>query len=352
MTSTIEKIATTYLESGSVNWQVGIELHNKLIVDNPSLAKACLKRSIELKPILVKRLNLKDDELRLISERHSLVALDHAAYNLGRYFKVPTINSRETLDLEIFQILSTETSRFPIKKIQKSEKVFGFGSCFAVNFINYLHKLDIDAHSSIISEDINCPINNLLLLKWIFKNEESSLINDLKEFNPDIDRLDLLNKFKDANHIVLTLGASFFLIKNGEKMEITLKPSSNTKYTFQNINSLKQSITQIIELINSVNNKVNIIISVSPIPLRATLDGRDPVSANVASKSALRAAIEELMIENKLSFTYLPIYDAVIGLSPYMGFASFGTDDGESRHLNGEIINSIMRQMTDLIIEA
>jgi hypothetical protein len=210
--------------------------------------------------------------------------------------------------------------------------------------------LDIEAYSSVISEDINCPINNLLLLKWVFRNEECGLINDLKEFNPDIDRLDLFKKFKDANHIVLTLGASFFLIKNQE--EITLKPSSNTKYTFQNISSLKQSISQIIELINAVNNKANIIISVSPIPLRATLDGRDPVSANVASKSALRAAIEELIIEAKLSFTYLPIYDAVIGLSPYMSMAAFGTDDGEPRHLNGEIINSIMRQITDLIIEA
>jgi hypothetical protein len=353
MTTATEKIATTYLESGSVNWQVGIELHNNLILDNPLLAKACLKRSVEIKPTLVKRLKLKDDELRLISERHSLVALDDAVANrLGNYFKVPFINTMETLDLEIFQILSTETKRFSIKKILKSEKVFGFGSCFAINFINYLHKLDLNACSSVISEDINCPINNLLLLKWVFKNEECSLINELKEFNPDIDRLDLLKNFKDANHIVLTLGASFFLIKNQVTMEITLKPSSITKYTFQNINSLKQSITQIVELIKSINSRANIIISVSPIPLKATLDGRDPVSTNIVSKSALRAAIEELLIENKLPFTYLPIYDAVIGLSPYMGMAAFGTDDGNSRHLNGEIINSIMRQIADLIIEA
>jgi hypothetical protein len=349
--TTLDEIANNYLEANSVNWRLGINLHNDLIALNPELARACLKRSIELKPTLVRRLNLKDDELNYIAQKHLLIALNDSL-NIGTYFKVPTINSNEELDLQIFSILSNEINRHSkVNKIKKQDKVFGFGSCFAVNFVNYLNRLGIDSHSSIISEDVNSPINNLLLLKWVFQNEESQLINDLKQLNPDIDRLILFKHFKESDHIVLTLGSSFYLTKSCENSEITLKPTRNSKYSFQTVGSIKESIAELIKLIQGVNSKVNIFITVSPIPLRGVLDLRDPVTANIASKAALRAAIEELIVEKKLSFTYLPIYDSIMGLSPYMNTPTFGTDDGESRHLNGFVINSIMKQMSQLIVE-
>jgi hypothetical protein len=348
--TTLDEIANNYLEANSVNWQLGLQLYNKLITLNPLLAEACLKRSVELKPTLVKRLNLGSYELKKIAERHKLIALDDSI-NLGTYYKISTINSEKDLDLAIFSILSSETARWSISKIQKNEKVFGFGSCFAINFINYLNKLGINAHSSIIAEDVNCPINNLLLLKWVFQNEESQLIDDLKQMNPDIDRLILFKNFKESDHIVLTLGSSFYLTKSSENSEITLKPTRSSKYSFQTVGSIKESIAELIKLIQGVNSKVNIFITVSPIPLRGVLDRRDPITANIASKAALRTAIEELIIEKKFSFTYLPIYDSIIGLSPYMNTPTFGTDDGESRHLNGFVINSIMKQMSQLIIE-
>lgn len=347
----LENIATNYLESNSVNWRMGVELNNKLALQNPALAFACLKRSIELKPTLVKRFNLKSPELIQVANTHQTIALDDCV-SVGTYFKVPTINSKEIIDLEIFSILSNEISRCPtLKKIRKQEKIFGFGSCFAINFVNYLNKVGLDAYSTIISEDINCPINNLLLLKWIFQNEESRLILDLKQLNPDIERLTLLKRFKESDHIFLTLGSSFYLINNQEKPEITLKPTKNTRYSLQTISSAKESIKELVKLIHLFNNKVNIFITVSPIPLRGVLDARNPVAANIASKAVLRAAIEELIIEQELSFTYLPIYDAIIGLCPYLSMPAFGTDDGESRHLNGFIINSMMKQVSQLIVE-
>lgn len=349
--NTLDEIANNYLEANSVNWRLGINLYNDLIELNPELARACLKRSIELKPILVKQLNLKDDDLKHIAEKHLPIFLDRSL-SIGTYYKVPTINSNEELDLQIFSILSNEISRdSKVNKIKKQDKVFGFGSCFAVNFVNYLNRLGIDSHSSIISEDVNSPINNVLLLKWIFQNEESQLTNDLKQLNPDINRLILYENFKESDHVVLTLGSSFYLTKSSENSEITLKPTRNSKYSFQTVGSIKESIAELIKLIQGVNSKVNIFITVSPIPLRGVLDLRDPVTANIASKAALRAAIEELIVEKKLSFTYLPIYDSIIGLSPYMNTPTFGTDDGESRHLNGFVINSIMKQMSQLIIE-
>lgn len=347
----LNEIAQNYLETNQVNWRLGIHLYNELSVVNPELARACLKRSIELKPTLVRRLNLRDDDLKSIAQKHLLIALDDSL-NIGTYFKIPTIDSISQLDLQIYSILSNEISRAKeFKKIKKHDRVFGFGSCFAVNFVNYLNKLGINSHSSIISEDVNSPINNLQLLKWIFKNEESQLTNDLKNLNPDIDRKVLLQKFQESDHIILTLGSSFYLTKNEENPTITLKPTGNTKYQFQSIDSIKYSIIEIVDIIKLFNTKVNLIITVSPIPLRGVLDGRNPLVANCASKAALRTAIEELLISKEQCFNYLPIYDAIVGLSPYVNSPTFGTDDGESRHLNGFIINSVMKQISQLIIE-
>lgn len=347
----LNEIAHNYLESYSVNWSLGIHLYNQLIAVNPELARTCLQRSIELKPALVRRLNLKDDHLRSIAEKHTLIALDNSL-NIGTYFKVPTIDSIKELDLQIYSILSNEISQHKqIKMIKKHDKVFGFGSCFAINFVNHLNKLGINAYSSVISEDINSPINNLQLLKWIFYNEESNLITDLKNLNPDIKREDLLLKFSQCDHVVLTLGSCFYLTKNKENPSLTLIPTQNTDYKFQLVDSIKDSIIEIVKIIKFFNSKVNLIVTVSPIPIRGVLDYRNPVAANIASKAALRTAIEELMLFENHSFNYLPIYDAVIGLSPYINHATFGTDDGESRHLNGLIINSIMNQISELILE-
>lgn len=107
---TLDEIANNYLRANSVNWQLCIQLYNELITLNPKLAEACLKRSVELKPALVKRLNLRNDELTKIAERHKLIALDDSI-NLGTYYQISTINSEEDLDLAIFSIISSETAR-------------------------------------------------------------------------------------------------------------------------------------------------------------------------------------------------------------------------------------------------
>lgn len=228
--------------------------------------------------------------------------------------------------------------------------VFGFGSCFAVNFVNYLHNHGIRATSSVLSEDINSPKNNHGLLDWVINGSSNHVSEQLHKLNPDFDAPALVANLRGATHIVLTLGTVFYLTRAGADGSIkpVLVPAPGTVTTAAPFEELRNDIAGILRLVRQANPAASIFLTVSPIPVRGVMHQANPVVANTFSKSLLRSAVESL--RDRELFSYLPIYDAIIGLSPHMDFAAFGKDDGDCRHLNGAIIDSVMRQVTALIV--
>lgn len=351
--SEIEKNARTWLGSHSVNWELGLDLLEAMMASggDRALAADVMRRVIEIKPALVKKFGIADPALLAIADRHTPIVLD-SVVRAGAYYKVPVIGDIAALDLEVFSILSGELTLGDDDRIGADATVFGFGSCFAVNFVNYLHNHGVRARSSVLSEDINSPRNNRCLLAWVIDGEENHVSAQLHKLNPEFDPAALRENLRSASHIVLTMGTVFSLTrKNADGSPApALVPAPGTVTTAATYDELRQDMTAIVQLVRRVNPAARIFLTVSPIPFRGIMHQANPVAANNFSKSLLRAAVESLRGE-KL-FTYLPIYDAVIGLSPHMDFAAFGKDDGESRHLNGAIIDAIMRQITSLIVKA
>lgn len=349
--SEIEKNASNFLSSHSVNWQLGLDILEALVVSqgDKALARQVLHRVVELKPTLAKKFGTQDPVLNAIANRHVFIALDDVV-RLGAYYKVPVIKEVGQLDLEIFAVLSSEIKLAETDWITPGAHVFGFGSCFAVNFINHLNRMGITASSSVLSEDINSPRNNCHLLDWVLNGRVNYISEQLPKLNPEFNPAEFLARLKSATHIVLTLGTVYFLARIGDDGAAlpALIPGRGTVTVSPSFGELQKDIDEILKLLRQVNPGAVVMVTVSPVPLRGVMHKANPVVANMFSKSMLRAAIESFRGAGR--FTYLPIYDAILGLAPHSDFAAFGKDDGECRHLNGLIIDSVMRQITSLIV--
>jgi hypothetical protein len=343
----LANLANHFLESSSINWQLGLDLYNKLILfpGHESLTSLLIKRVVELKPNLVKRFGIEDRSLTEIAERHQEIVLNDK-FLMNKNFDIKTINSQNDFELFAYSIFEDVLKNINIKKINSKSKVFGFGSCFAVNFINHLNHLNINASSSVLSEDINSPVNNIMLLKFILQEIQSDFVGELLRLNKDFDVEQIRSSIIHSSHIVLTLGSAFHLVSDQEKN--ILIPTKSSKTVVANFQDLLSAVNEIFDLIRKFNNKATIFLTVSPIPLKGVMGQSSAINANILSKSLLRSVVNYLDHDK---FTYLPLYDILNAAAGYSNRAFFGLDDGNSRHLNGDVIKILMNTVTSFIVE-
>jgi hypothetical protein len=121
-----------------------------------------------------------------------------------------------------------------------------------------------------------------------------------------------------ADYMVFTLGLSEGWINSTHNYEYPMCPGTaagsfdKTEHEFFN-----QSFTEILRNLKislnhmrKLNSKLKVILTVSPVPITATMTGKHVLTANSGSKSTLRAVCEELYRE--LDFVdYFPAYDIV-----------------------------------------
>jgi hypothetical protein len=349
----IEEKARYFLESGDLNWRLGLDIFKQLNKPkDATLSLDILKRTLEIKPKLIKLLKIKQQDLISITERHSQFYLDDDQKSI-REFNVKNIQNINDLDLFIFSIFSEELQGKVANKITKNSKIFGLGSCFAVNFINYIANLGHHANSSVLAEDINSPKNNKLLLQYIFQNKNSRFANLLKSSKSEFNSIDfefIKTSIENSSHIVLTLGSAYHLIDTQilSSDNVVLKPHQGTVTVLSEFNEIKENIEEIIDIIKEVNPNVTIFLTVSPIPLKGIMHHQSAIVANHLSKSILRSAAHFIHRENCI---YLPIYDVVNVAGLYSNEALFGLDDGNARHLNGRVIKSIMQNLEQFVID-
>lgn len=81
-------------------------------------------------------------------------------------------------------------------------------------------------------------------------------------------------------------------------------------FTNQTFPFIRQQLTDLIRKVRAVNNKIKFILTVSPVPLTATMSGKHILIANSESKSTLRA-ISSLFAEQFAFVDYFPSYELI-----------------------------------------
>lgn len=96
-----------------------------------------------------------------------------------------------------------------------------------------------------------------------------------------------------------------------------------------------ENLQLVVDLFTANNPNGHILLTTSPVPLRATFRQMNAVVADSAGKAMLRAAVDRVCTDNPTSVTYFPSYEIVTRLfpEPY---------EQDNRHVRREAVRAIM----------
>ncbi|WP_227441343.1 GSCFA domain-containing protein [Methylobacterium sp. W2] len=218
--------------------------------------------------------------------------------------------------------------------VTKSTPIVAFGSCFANNISNHLDtrgynvltKKDNKAYVTAMGDGIVHTSAIRQQFEWAWENSFPTEAlwegYDHEEFGYSEEaRLDTKKLFDTAEVFIITLGLSeiWYDEPTGEVFWRTppkgkLDPSRH-KFRVATFTETKENIYAVRALIEKYNPQAKVVITVSPIPLAASFRPVSCLSANAASKSIIRAAVDEFYRETKdldPNLYYFPSYDIVL----------------------------------------
>jgi len=271
-------------------------------------------------------------------------------------------DEKKQLKLSRFPILKSElktleetASKYVIGQIPldmrvdfSESKIITLGSCFATNLSESLKTNGIAVNHIRYSEEINSTLANYEMLKWAYGqniSEELAAFFDKKFASSS--KVQIKETIQESDLVIFTLGVApcFFNKSTGEfsiPAEGGIKAWRNN-YEFRNT-SVEENIMAlegITDLIKNANSSTKLIFTLSPVPLKATLEDIPIFQADTVSKSILRVALDRF-IRITPNVMYWPSYEIVRSLGVY--FENFyGSDDGRNRHVSNKIVDVIIK---------
>ena len=266
-------------------------------------------------------------------------------------------------------------------KMQREDKIFAIGSCFARGVELALIDQKMDVLSKTAEFDSFPAMNGELELGFTNKYNTFSIYNELRwaldpaaEFprqslvdlgngifydphtNPalqlasleeTIHRREIMQRVNrrilQCRVVIITLGLVEVWRDNIANVFINqLIPGMHSSYPdryelhLTNFVENLSNLEQIHGLLSQLGHRdVQIIVTVSPVPLQATFSGEDVVIANTYSKSLLRAVAQEWAAAHK-NVHYFPSYEIVQNSDRSL------TWEEDMRHIKGNVVRHIM----------
>jgi len=270
----------------------------------------------------------------------------------------------------------------PEFKFARTDKIFAIGSCFARGLENALSADKIKV-LSITDEFDKYPLsregvtrrgymnkyNSYTIyyeLLWAFENlnlkgeyfveSTGGIFVDLhtnptlvpSNFNTTLEKRNKLRKIilkiQECRLLSITLGLieTWYDSKNGVYLNMTPSPRLLSKYPGRfelrilDFNENLANLKKIYDLLTKYCNKnLDIIITVSPIPLQATYSNKDVIVANMLSKATLRTAVDTWANMHS-NVHYFPSYEIVMFSNQRIIW------NQDKRHLKGVMAQYIM----------
>ena len=164
--------------------------------------------------------------------------------------------------------------------------------------------------------------------------------NDMKR-ELEEHRIAVHQAFTQAKVIIITVGQAEVWYDKRDGVVFPMAPP--TKVFDREIHDFRVStfgenldnLKAIYRLIKAHNPDAQLVITVSPVPLRATFRAANSIEANCASKSMLRAAVDEFVRSHGSDVSYFPAYEIVTCThkEPF---------EADARHVQSATVESIM----------
>jgi hypothetical protein len=241
----------------------------------------------------------------------------------------------------------------PRAQFSKSDQFVTMGSCFATNLAAGLRNQNIRCRNYNFPEEINNTYTNLDFVNSLSPSENGALeVGSVQQEYYDL--------IRNAQAVIYTCGTSIAFRDGGGNIIIPKRIHEMVRYgrgeSLDVVNvSVDENFSNLIKIIGIIQNiqpDIKIIMTVSPVPLARTFGSESAVIADCVSKSSLRVAVDMVIRENVENVYYWPSFEIAKWLLPhYGGHVSpslfFGADDGESRHVSKEMIDTIVGSFID-----
>lgn len=234
-------------------------------------------------------------------------------------------------------------------ELKPGVRVVTQGSCFADNLARSLRRYPLKVEGISCGEEHNSTFANRIAIQWMLDGPSSENTTIAAENLGADQQARYRQVLESADIYVYTLGvaAGFFHRDTGDFMmpraTATSKIAQIRRGVFRTSSVAEnvENLLYIVDRLTALNPRIKIVLSVSPVPLQATLELNSAVVADCVSKSTLRVAAHEVLKEGRPNVIYWPSFEMVRWLGAHRG-PVFGNDDGSSNHVDFSVIDAII----------
>lgn len=260
----------------------------------------------------------------------------------------PALHPRLTSDYDDFDRFAERFVLTEVAGIEpfltKRSKCFTAGSCFAANIALGLTAQGIAAATVGVPEEINSTYANRYLFEWILDGPTERTAT-YQEYFGEEKRREYRDSLASADVVIISLGVApcFFHRETGEFAATfgTHLYSQQHEFRTTSVAENVANIKAIVACLQRLNPAMKIVLTVSPVPLKGTLEMRSAVVADSVSKSTLRVAAHEVTTELAGQVIYWPSFEMVRWYGGHAGRV-FGNDDESAFHVSQDLIARIL----------
>jgi len=236
-------------------------------------------------------------------------------------------------------------------------RLLTMGSCFAQELRNYLVTQGLTSDWLTVPPGLNNTFAIRQFVEWCLTGNQSSDAywydeadgGGAQKWIPEGSYLQYLDIFKRIDGLVLTVGLAevWHDVSTGgvywRGVPSSIYDPEKHKCRMSTVQENVDNLTRTIALLHEARPQLPIIVTLSPVPLRATFEAMSCFAADCISKSTLRVAIDEVMKKNLSHVRYWPSFEIVRWLGAHIDRAMFG-EDGNTRHVNRFTVKLVLDQ--------
>jgi hypothetical protein len=246
--------------------------------------------------------------------------------------------------------------------LSADDSIVTLGSCFARELRDYLAEAGLSAASFWIPSGLNNTFAILDFISWCVSGQQTGRGyrydrgkgGQILEWTPEAEREEYVQGIRDAGAFVFTLGLAE-VWQDRETAAVFWRGVPKDVYKadrhvfrLTTVEENETNIVRIVELIRSVNTTAPIILTLSPVPLRATFREVSCLTADSVSKSVLRVALDLVMSRDLENVWYWPSFEIVRWVGAHAPWRAFGEDEGKPRDVSRRLVSAII----DAFVEA
>ena len=236
--------------------------------------------------------------------------------------------------------------------LKDTDKVITMGSCFADRLRNWLKANGRNADYLNVPEGLNNSFAVRQYLEWALTGERSDdaywYTEPGQTWEPEQEQKEVLEHFKNTKAVVITFGLAE-VWKDVDTGGVFWRGVPDDVYDPEKHSIQRTTVQQNVDNFNRICYLIKkyagedtvIVFTLSPVPLNATFTGQPTMVADCASKSILRAALNEFFFCDTANTYYWPSFEMVRWVGAHVPLATLW-EDNTPRHVNNEIVGIII----------